>query len=374
MTLQEMIDSGVNFLDRNRTALGVAGQLANQEAAIKALEGLGDDAKKFIGLPEGGLYNTIAGDTRFKPFNVSAIPGTFTTNAQGTSSFALSPEQQAVEESLRTGGSTLVDAVLGRGQFGTLNPETGEMEQDLRSEQAALINMLEGPMRAENLAATEQTAFDRLQALRQPEQERAQLALNQNLIAQGRQGLRTAQFGGSPEQLALSKAIEEQKGRDALSAMQLARTDAQARSNARLAALQQQAREKQLGANIATQFLGQSYTPQTALLQAIQPSLNIADMATTAGRQLGQYGLGLGQSQMAYDLGAQSAATNLRNQTLKGLFDLMIADRNANATENAAALSNANSGGIDFGNDALNAVFNAPGALRTVGFTLPGFN
>ena len=70
MTLQEMIDSGVNFLDRNRTALGVAGQLANQEAAIKALEGLGDDAKKFIGLPEGGLYNTIAGDTRFKPFNV----------------------------------------------------------------------------------------------------------------------------------------------------------------------------------------------------------------------------------------------------------------------------------------------------------------
>ena len=359
MSLQELIDSGVNFVDRNRTALGVAGQLVNQEAAIKALEGLGDDAKQFLGLPEGGLYDTIAGDTRFKPFNVSAIPGTFNTDAQGTSSFALSPEQRAVEESLRTGGSQLVDAVLGRGQYGTFNRQTCQMEQNMRSEQAALIDMLEGPMRSENLASTEQTAFDRLQALRQPEQERAQLALNQNLIAQGRQGLRTAQFGGSPEQLALSKAIQEQTGRDALSAMQLARTDAQAQSNARLAALQQQAREKQLGANIATQFLGQSYTPQTALLQAIQPSLNIADMSTTAGRQLGQYGLGLGQSQMAYDLGAQSAATNLRNQTLKGLFDLMIADRNANATENAGATVNAAAmqGGNSSGGFKIPSVF-----------------
>ncbi len=381
-------DKGVDFLDKNKTALGVAGQIANQEAAVRALEGLGEDAKKFIGMPEGGLYNTIKGDTLFKPFNVSAIPGSVSTTAQGNTTYNLSPEQAALEKSLRTGGSSLVDAVLGRGQYGTLNPDTGLMEDDMRSEQANLINLLEmgdkdaqgrtyrhlkqddylksytDPFMAASLADAEQTAYDRLRAIRTPEEQRAQTALNQNLVAQGRQGLQTSQFGGSPEQFALSKAIEEQKSADAFAAMGMARQDAEnlvnqrrlamgdARtdqalgSSQRLQALQQQMAEKGLGADIAAQFLAGSYNPQTALLAATQPSLNIADIATTAGRQLGQYGLGLGQSQMAYDLGAQSAAANIRNQTMKGLFDLLIADKNAEATINAAAMQ-----GVDSSDD-----------------------
>ena len=363
-----LFNTGVDFVKDNSTAIGVAGQLANQEAAVNALEGLGDDAKKFIGMPEGGLYNTIKGDTLFKPFNVSAIPGNVTTNAMGGTNFSLSPEQAALEKSLRTGGSQLVDAVLGRGEFGSPDPVTGEMRQDARSGMGYLQGLLGDPFKAENLAATEQTAYDRLRAIRTPEEQRAQTGLNQNLVAQGRQGLQTAQFGGSPEQFALSKAIEEQKSADAVSAMGLARQDAQSLSNARLGALQQQVAEKGLGANIASQFLGASYNPQTALLAATQPSLNLADMATTAGRQLGQYGLGLGQSQMGYDLGAQSAAANIRNQTMKGLFDLMIADKNAAANTASAALTGPS--GINTGSAGLDAALTSLPDILKYGFKL----
>lgn len=397
-------DKGTKWVDKNKTAIGVAGQIANQELAVKALEDAGDDAQEFIGMPAGqSLYDTVAGDTRFKPFTVSSVPGTMTTTAAGDTTFALSPEQKAIEQSLRTGGSTLMDAVLGRGQYGTINPATGLPEQNLRSGQADLMNMLQvgdqdalgrtyrdlqqqgyiganqsltDPFSAENLAATEQSAFDRMQAMRAPANERAQLALNQNLFNQGRMGLQTAQFGGSPEQLALSKAMQEQQSADAVAAMGLARQDAQMLANQRaqgigmarddqslrsqqsLAAMQQLAAEKELGANIGGQMIQQSYAPQGMLLQSAQPSLNIADMATTAGRQLGQYGLGMGQTALDYDMQAKGGAVNLRNQTMKGLFDLLIAQETADANRDAAALSggSSNSEGNFFEN-LLNRVY-----------------
>ena len=37
-----------------------------------------------------------------------------------------------------------------------------------------------------------------------PEEERQRLEMEQRMAAQGRLGVRTAQFGGTPEQLALS--------------------------------------------------------------------------------------------------------------------------------------------------------------------------
>lgn len=374
-TLEDLINAGLGFVDRNSTALGVAGQLANQEKAIRDLESLGEDAKTFIGMPAGGLYNTVKSDTQFKPFNVFSSAGNIAANATGGTTYNLSPEQQALEKSLRSGGSQLVDAVLGRGDFGTYNPETGQMEQDMRSEQAALIDLFAGPLRQENLMAGEQSAYDRLQALRRPSQDRARLQLDQEEFAQGRQGLQTAQYGGSPQRFALEKAIEEQNAADALNAMGIARQDAGALSNARLTALQQQLAEKGLGADIATQFLGASYAPENALLNAAQPSLTLSNIASTAGRQLGQYGTSLGQSQMAYDLGAQSAATNLRQGTMKGLFDLLIAQNNADATKQAAAQAatinqNPNTGQFEFGG-ALGNIFNtdrsANGLLNQIG-------
>ena len=383
------LSKGQDFLKDYGTLVGAAGQLASSEKAVKELEGLGKKAVETIGFPAGGIYDTVQSDTKFKPFTVTGLPtGTINTDAMGGTQYSLSPEQQALATSLRTGGSSLVDAVLGRGQYGTLNPDTGLMEDDMRSEQANLINLLEmgdkdaqgrtyrhlkqddylksytDPFMADSLAAAEQTAYDRLRAIRTPEEQRAQTALNQNLVAQGRQGLQTSQFGGSPEQFALSKAIEEQKSADALAAMGMARQDAEALvnqrraaigdartdqalgSSQRLQALQQQMAEKGLGADIASSFLAQSYAPQTQLLQSLTPSIQLSDIATAAGRDMGNYGMNLGNTLLNYDLGTRGAAANLRNQTLQGLFDLLIADKTAQGNVAAAeAGAGQNSGG-----------------------------
>ena len=377
---EKLLEKGTGFVDKYGTLIGAAGQLGSTESAVKDLEGMGKDAKEFIGFPgDTDLYNTIAGTTTFKPFGVTGLPmGSVQTDAQGGANFALSDEQTALAKSLRTGGSSLIDAVLGRGQYGTFDPVTGQYTDDMRSEQADLIRLLEvsdkdaqgrtyrhlkqddylkqfaDPFSAASLANAEQTAYDRMRAIRTPEEERAQIGLNQSLIGQGRQGLQTAQYGGSPEQFALSKAIEEQKASDALAAMGMARQDAQSlanqralamgeartdqtlRSQQRLSALGQQALEKELGANIAGSFLTQSYAPQTALIQAMQPSIDLANISTAARRDLGGQTMNLGQSYLDYDLGTRGAATNLRNQTLQGLFDLLIAREAGNATRDAA--------------------------------------
>ena len=377
-----------DFVDNYGTLIGAAGQLAATESAVNKLEGMGADAKEFIGFPGGtDLYDTIAGTTTFKPFGVTGLPmGSVQTDAQGGAAFSLSPEQEALAKSLRTGGSTLIDAVMGRGQFGTYDPATGEWKQDMMAELPRLQNLLEvgdkdalgrtyrdlqqqnymtqltDPFSAASLADAEQTAYDRMRAIRTPEEERAQTALNSALVAGGRQGLQTAQFGGSPEQFALSKAVEEQKAADAMMAMQMARQDAQTlanqralamgeartdqelRSQQRLASLQELARQKGLGADIASSFLTQSYAPQTALIQAMQPSIDLANISTAARRELGGQTLNLGQSYLDYDLGTRGAAVNLRNQTLQGLFDLLVAREAGNAARDASA-NQANSGG-----------------------------
>jgi len=338
--------------------LGAAGQIAATESAISRLRDLGAEGKETIGMPAGSLYDTVAGATTFKPFSVYSLPGSVTTTGTGGTTFALSPEQQALEASLRTGGQSLYDiGIMGRGQ-GAIDPATGLPTDDARAGQADLISLLEqpgyrglkqdeymqafrDPFQAPALAAGEQTLFDRIREIRMPEEERARVALQQQLVAGGRQGLQTAQYGGSPESFALNKAIEEQRSQDAIAAMNFARQDAQLLADAnlraiqegradqelgsltRLRALQQQAQEKQIAGQIAESMIAGSYRPTEALIAQTQPSLNLADIATVAGRQLGGYGSELGRASLDYDLGAEGAAVNLRNQLLQGLFGML---------------------------------------------------
>ena len=50
-----------DFVDNYGTLIGAAGQLAATESAVNKLEGMGADAKEFIGFPgDQNLYNTIA--------------------------------------------------------------------------------------------------------------------------------------------------------------------------------------------------------------------------------------------------------------------------------------------------------------------------
>lgn len=117
----------------------------------------------------------------------------------------------------------------------------------------------------------EQEIFDRIRATQEAEEERNRLALEERLFNQGRLGVRTSMFGGTPEQLALAKAQEE------------------ARNRASLAAIQQAQAEQAQDARLGTQLLGAAYLPEAQLQNTFRNALTAAEI----NRQANQFGTGL---------------------------------------------------------------------------------
>ena len=179
--------------------------------------------------------------TQFRPFTVTtATGGQFgtqidPTTGQFTTTMGLSPQEQAIQQQLFGGAQQFYQQAQA--------PTTGR----------------------------EQEIFERIRAVQTPEEQRQRRALEERLAAQGRLGVRTAQFGGTPEQLAMAKAQEEAQNMAAIQAMQQAQAE--------------QMQQAQLG----QQLLGASYLPQAQLLAATQPSQQLASQQAA----LQQYGAGL---------------------------------------------------------------------------------
>jgi hypothetical protein len=138
----------------------------------------------------------------------------------------------------------------------------------------------------------EADVYERIRATQRPEEERARLALEERLQSQGRTGLRTAQFGGAPEQLALAQAQEEAKNRAALSALGQAQAEQQQQLGlaqglfglgsgaAALPASLQLGQLQNIGLSQAAQ-----YQPETQLLAALNPAVNLANIASLGQRE-----------------------------------------------------------------------------------------
>ena len=166
------------------------------------------------------------------------------------------------------------------GQFGMMqDPETGAMTYQLGlspEEQAFQQQMFGGAgdffrQAAVDPTVREEQLYGQISEALAPEQRAQQLGLEERLAAQGRLGVRTAEFGGTPEALAMQKA------------------QAQQLAQARLGAAQQ-ARQEQMGlAQLGQQYLGAGYIPQAQLLGALTPGQTAAAQAQQA--QL--YGTGL---------------------------------------------------------------------------------
>ena len=144
--------------------------------------------------------------------------------------------------------------------------------------------------------------MNRIRATQEPEEERQRLALEERLASQGRLGVQTAMFGGTPEQLVLAKAQEEAQDRASLAAIQQAQAE--------------QAQESLIG----TQLLGAAYLPEAQAQNALQRGLLASQLA-----QRGQlYGTGLfGEASIAgLDALLQSATqqANLMGQLGTGLL------------------------------------------------------
>lgn len=246
-------------------SLGAGGLLTGK--AYQRLGDIGEQARR----ESSELAETGMEQSRFRPFTVTTgTGGALSTTPEGGLTVGLSPQEQAFQQQMFGGA----------GQFyGQAMQPTQEREQ---------------------------AVFERIRQAQRPEEERQRLATEERLASQGRLGLRTAQFGGAPEQFALAKAQEESRNQAMLSAMQQAQ--------------QEQMQQAQLGG----QFMGAGYTPQAQALNVLQAGLPAAQMA-----QRGQlYGAGLfGEAEMGgleALLGSGLGQANLYGQLGTGLLSGLL--------------------------------------------------
>lgn len=220
------------------------------------------------------LYTTsldqiTAPDITFQPFTLTSnIGGEITGGPEGTD-ITLSPEQLEMQQKLFGGAGDFYDQAM---------TSTAQREQDI---------------------------YQRIRDVQSPEEERQRLALEERLAQQGRLGVRTNMFGGTPEALAMEKAQAEARNQAMLGAMQQAQTE--------------QAQQAALGG----QFLQQSYAPQAALLSAFAPSLDVASMADVARRQQGEYDLETAIANLSGAVGQQAALGNLYGSMFSGAGSLL---------------------------------------------------
>jgi len=269
---------GSEFLGGLADYLGGGGAqgLAGLGLLMNAYSRLGDIGQQGLTLGQS-LADTQLSQAAFRPYTVTtATGGQFgmqvdPTTGQLSTSMAMSPEEQAFQQRMFGGAGQFFDqAAMG----------TGDRE-------AAI--------------------YERMRTAMRPEEERQRLGLEERLASQGRLGVRTAQFGGAPEQFALAQAQEE------------------ARNRAMLGAMQQAQAEQRQQAALGQQYLMGSYTPQQMLLQGLTPGQTAAAQAQQA--QL--YGTGLFGEATASGIDALLASglgqANLMGEAGTGLLSGLFA-------------------------------------------------
>ena len=259
---------------------GAGGSLIGAGLSIDELNSLRDVAQQAsTGMAEIGQRGAEA--AAFRPFTVSTGFGGVTTTPEGGFTTALSPQQAAQQQQLQA----LTGGLLGG--MGAVAPDvSGIQQQALQGVTGALTGAM-APM-----GAREADVYERIRATQRPEEQRQQLALEERLAAQGRTGLRTAQFGGSPEQFALAQAQEEAKARASLGALgqaqaeqlqQMGLAESLFGLGGRAAGLPQALQLGQLQ-NIGLAQAAQAQ-PEQQLLAALSPAINLANIAGTGQRQ-----------------------------------------------------------------------------------------
>ena len=162
----------------------------------------------------------------------------------------------------------------------------------------------------------------------------------------------------------MAKAIEEQKAQDAVTAIGLARDEAdtvrqaeldriregraeqEARAGRTLSGLRQQVDEKRAGAEIASRLLRDSYLGTDALSSVFDRGERSASLADVARRQLAGFQRDMGSQVLDYDLGIQENVASLRQQQLQSLINLLIAEENRKAAASGINPSAMNTGNV----------------------------
>ena len=296
--------------------IAALGGAAAQQKAISDIEKAGkQDFSTVFGQdyipPAGGLVGQAQRATEFKPFTVTTPSGTGAIGSSGSLNVNLTPAQLAMQEKLGGFTSSAFD-ILG-------SPEARQAEQE------NIIGMLtQDPSQR---AGREQELYNRLRAVQEPEEQRKQLELEQRLFAQGRTGVNTAMYGGTPEQLARYKAVEEAKAGASVDAITQARLEQALGSEQTLAGLMETRQRLGMLGDLGLGSFVSSYLPQQQLLAALQPSLEASRIGSALQSTGAGLGAQLGESALEAQLGYFTLANALRQQQFQGLFDLLKGDQ-----------------------------------------------
>ena len=228
-----------------------------------------DDIAEGIGEGFGDLSNQIIEGTQFTPFSVSGYGGGADVSSTGDINVNLDPTQQAQAQNL-TGYADNLFASAAGDQMGRVGD-----------------------------------AYDRIRATQRPEEERQFLNLEGRLQAQGRAGLASDAYGGSPEMFGFEKARGE------------------AMNSASLAALSEARAQQNQDAMIGTQFQSNAYMPQAQMLNLLNPGLQAAGLSQ-AGQMAGMNSAAqLGSEAMRGQINAEKIRADLMNnlfQTAGGVI------------------------------------------------------
>ena len=219
---------------------------------------------------------------------------------------------------------------LGLGMAG-LDAQAPSDVEALRQQYTQLASQTAGRA-LQDTAGREADVYERIRATQRPEEERQRLALEERMAQQGRLGVRTAMYGGTPEQAALAMQQEEAQNRASLMAMQQAQAERQQAvseaqtfgglfgqqaglsSQLQSAAQQRAAQLSQLGlsaqqieSQLESEGLGRSVTAATQAAQLAQ---------VAGGLQAQQAGLGAQYASLGSQLAMQNLAAQQAQQQL----------------------------------------------------------
>jgi hypothetical protein len=186
---------------------GTGGQLIGTGLNISELNKITDIAQRSAE-EQAALGRQAQQEMAFRPFTVSTGFGGVQATPEGGYATTLDPSLAGQQQQLQALTGGLI------GGMGGVAPDVSGIQQQALGGVGGFLTGAMAPM-----AQREADVYERIRATQRPEEQRQQLALEERLAAQGRTGLRTAQFGGSPEQLALAQAQEEAKARASLGAL-----------------------------------------------------------------------------------------------------------------------------------------------------------
>ena len=222
------------------------------------------------------LTDTVRSDLTFKPYTVTSATGSFTGGPEGGTS-TLSPDLQQMMSRLQEGAGMFYNRGLA---------DTGDRAAQITAQMEAALA---------------------------PQRERERLALEQRLLGQGRLGVSTAAYGGTPEQLALAKAMEEQRAVNAV--------------NARNQAMNEQLQNMNIGGSL----FNLSFVPQQEQLRAAGAFSPYAELATRGQQQKALTTAELGQAGLTAATASEALANQLRTQQLQSLSDLLLGSQSTGA-------------------------------------------